>query len=1242
MKRELANKLRRMISNLLILLMIIINFGLAPFTFAEGEILTIESEVAYQGDLIIVPIIGSSFTLDSDVFGIQFKVNYDNTLLQYTGYTAATTGATTVNNVGNYINVVWDSDSALVLNNESFISLNFEVFSTSSAKANLTFSNTEVVDSNAEPLTISFIDGEIILNPDYSKPTLREITPAPTPTNDNTPSYTFNSSEAGTISYGGGCTSAVTDAVEGNNTITFNELADGTYSSCTISVTDLFDNTSEILNISEFTIDTVAPALGDLAYKKINGEIKNVSPLNNQYALIIDSSEYADLANNLSEALYLYVEGADSTKEFKVYWLEGDQSVGQLNYKTLNSASGWYFTVEEYIEVSFTTGQNTFQTIFKDEAGNETPATLNLTTVDTANPIITILGNNLETIEVGASYIDPGATALDDLDGNISSSIVIGGDLVNVNILGTYIVTYNVKDSAGNSAMEVSRTVKVVDTTAPIITLKGSNPITIVVGSEYNDPGAMATDNYDNDLTASIIMVNPVMVNIIGKYIVTYNIADSSSNQAIEVTRTVNVVDATTPIITLLGENPVTIEVGAAYNDAGATAVDDVDGDITANIIVINNVNTNILGTYTVTYNVFDSSDNPAVKVTRIVHVVDTTAPVIALLGNNPANVEVGYQYNDAGATASDNYDGDLTANIIIINLVDINAVGAYTVTYNITDSSGNSAVAVIRTVNVTPDVTAPVITLNGGNMTIYKGTKYNEPGAKALDNLDGNISAVIVGGDTVDENTPGVYMITYNVLDSAKNAAIKVTRTVTVLDFEEGQATLTPDISVSASSSEIMIGSNAPESSNIAVPISASNARLNLIALISGTDAKIAILPSNLVINSETNLGKVDLEISAGTQISGETSWNGTINLPQIKDNSSVTVLPDSGYEASVSSVIEIGYGDVLLTFDKAVRIKLAGQTGKYIGYSRNNVFTPITTACGPDSQEVGDALPTGGNCKIDAGSDLVIWTKHFTKFVSYSQTAQPILDPPGRGVMTPGNTVSKLTPEKAEVIIIPEKDINLGPIKEKEVKVLGFKINYRAVQLDKIASEAEIASKGAVNLTLESIGKSRNVKLEVESFNRYTLAFIKDFNLSAENIYAINNYIVYGTETTSELKDSQRASVLYFYKLAFNKLPSSKGEWEDILKITNGRWPSERSLSAEDKAKKKFEKIYLRKPDLNYIYDNAAVTIMAYGLLPTDRNLDSEKAAIKIFQNIFAIKPSEIVDWNIVHSIAYSGATR
>ena len=85
-------------------------------------------------------------------------------------------------------------------------------------------------------------------------PVLTEVYPVTTPTSDPSPNYTFSSTKAGTITYGGSCSSGTTSATSGNNTITFTSLSAGTYSDCTIIVTDSDGNASNTLAITSFTV----------------------------------------------------------------------------------------------------------------------------------------------------------------------------------------------------------------------------------------------------------------------------------------------------------------------------------------------------------------------------------------------------------------------------------------------------------------------------------------------------------------------------------------------------------------------------------------------------------------------------------------------------------------------------------------------------------------------------------------------------------------------------------------------------------------------------------------------------------------------------------------------------------------------------------------------------------------------------------------------------------------------------
>ena len=406
--------------------------------------------------------------------------------------------------------------------------------------------------------------------------------------------------------------------------------------------------------------------------------------------------------------------------------------------------------------------------------------------VDTTPPVITVLGNNPETVEVGSTYTDAGATA----DGG---ETVTTSGTVDTNTVGVYTITYTATDSSNNQAT-ATRTVYVVDTNAPVITVIGDNPATVELGSTYTDAGATA------DGGETVTTSGTVDTNTVGVYTITYTATDSSGNQGIA-TRTVNVVDTTAPVITVLGNDPETVEVGSTYTDAGATA----DGGET--VTTSGTVDTNTVGVYTITYTATDSSNNVATA-TRTVNVVDTTAPVITLIGSNPIDVEAATTYTDAGATAQDNYDGDITSSITTTNNIDMNTVGTYSVIYNVADANGNSAVPLIRTVNVV-DTTAPVITILGSNpVNIQVGSVYNDAGATAADTLDGDLSSSITVVNNVDANTVGTYTVTYDVTDSAGNQATQAVRTVNV-NSAPNTAPTVDSVSLSTSSNDGLVYSD-------------------------------------------------------------------------------------------------------------------------------------------------------------------------------------------------------------------------------------------------------------------------------------------------------------------------------------------------------------------------------------------------------------------------------------------------
>ena len=145
---------------------------------------------------------------------------------------------------------------------------------------------------------------------------------------------------------------------------------------------------------------------------------------------------------------------------------------------------------------------------------------------------------------------------------------------------GIYQIIYTYTDSSGNTAQQVVRTVNVVDTTPPVISLIGDQNITHHASSEYFDEGATWSDIVDGNGTADAN--GSVDSNTPGIYEIIYTKTDSSGNVAEPVVRTINVVDSDAPVITLLGDANITHEAGELYTDAGANWHDSVDGNGTA------------------------------------------------------------------------------------------------------------------------------------------------------------------------------------------------------------------------------------------------------------------------------------------------------------------------------------------------------------------------------------------------------------------------------------------------------------------------------------------------------------------------------------------------------------------------------------------------------------------------------------------------------------------------------------
>ena len=121
--------------------------------------------------------------------------------------------------------------------------------------------------------------------------------------------------------------------------------------------------------------------------------------------------------------------------------------------------------------------------------------------------------------------------------------------------------------------------------------------------------------------------------------------------------------------LTLNGDEKIELEINDIYDEAGVV-VKHLGKDISSLVVIDSNVDTRKLGEYQVVYSLKRMFVNK--KITRTVIVKDSTAPVISLNGNSKIVLKIGESYNDLGANAIDNCDGDITSNVVVTGGVDI------------------------------------------------------------------------------------------------------------------------------------------------------------------------------------------------------------------------------------------------------------------------------------------------------------------------------------------------------------------------------------------------------------------------------------------------------------------------------------------------------------------------------------------------------------------------------------------
>jgi hypothetical protein len=232
--------------------------------------------------------------------------------------------------------------------------------------------------------------------------------------------------------------------------------------------------------------------------------------------------------------------------------------------------------------------------------------------------------------------------------------------------VGTTTITWSTTDAAGTQAT-CTQTVQVKDTGAPTITLNGTSSITVECHTSFSDPGATANDACAGSVRVSVS--GTVDANTPGRYTLTYTATDPAGNRAAPVTRTVQVVDTTPPVITPpanIAQAAPSGQCSAPVTIGQATATDACAGALLPTGTRSDGkalTDPYPVGTTTITWSATDATGNPA-SATQTVQVNDTAGPTISGLAATPNRlwppnhqlVEITVNY-----TGSDNCAGALT-----------------------------------------------------------------------------------------------------------------------------------------------------------------------------------------------------------------------------------------------------------------------------------------------------------------------------------------------------------------------------------------------------------------------------------------------------------------------------------------------------------------------------------------------------------------------------------------------------
>ncbi|MDO8522889.1 MAG: DUF5011 domain-containing protein, partial [bacterium] len=585
---------------------------------------------------------------------------------------------------------------------------------------------------------------------------------------------------------------------------------------------------------------------------------------------------------------------------------------------------------------------------------------------DNTAPVISLNGSPEVNLTVGETYDDAGVTALDDVDGDITSNISVGGLPIDTSTPNIYTVTFNVSDAAGNPAEPGHRTVNVnpaSDTTAPDVLLTDDHPDsiirdadTVVITATFTENDAIDEETAPRISVHSIPLLvdNALMTKVDnltwtyewdvpagsdGEHTVSISAQDMSGNANSDATgQTSYTIDNTVPTATI------------DYSTTEPT-----NGSVTAtlvpseDVIVINNdgeMSYEFIENGSFTFEFVDEAGNEGSAMATIEN-IDTAPPIITLTGDNPQAVELGTEYVETGATTDDGSEIVIDASAVV------NEVGSYTVTYNATDASGNVADMVTRTVDVvnTIDNTAPSVESLGDSENDYSLPSLREELFGATVTFSEKLStdsrttvenALTAGADKTltfkwNDNNGGdgsklristtsvatfVNDVVVNVSDVAGNMANSLLLVDSALeDTQTSPDSVTGEAKADSEDPEVVL-TDPDQAVDITIAEGTDNPTIDVSSFTTDDGEETTGTLPEITINSDV----ADVVIPDNTVVTGPTGWDGIIDAPT--EGTPAGGNAPAGFSVG-STVISIGSDAGTLTFDTPVTIILSGVTG-------------------------------------------------------------------------------------------------------------------------------------------------------------------------------------------------------------------------------------------------------------------------------------------------------------------------